>query len=137
MNAWTASSIVDLIGAIAFAAVAVITAHARIGLLPAITVRDPFNPIDIPIGLTESAKKFRVLGWMLVLLLYLAAIFCLLQGLNVLRIFFHWDQWEAYFGTRLSDRAEIALYSGFWMAISVVLIFIGFWAQGRLRRRST
>jgi hypothetical protein len=137
MNAWTASSIVALIGAIAFVAVAVITAQARIGLLPAITVRDSFNPIDVPIGLTESAKKFRVLGWMLVLLLYLAAIFCLLQGLNVLRIFFHWDQWEAYFGTRLSDRAEIALYSGFWMAISVVLIFMGFWGQRRLRRRST
>jgi hypothetical protein len=137
MNAWTASSIVALIGAIAFVAVAVITAQARIGLLPAITVRDSFNPIDVPIGLTESAKKFRVLGWILVLLLYLAAIFCLLQGLNVLRIFFHWDQWEAYFGTRLSDRAEIALYSGFWMAISVVLIFMGFWGQRRLRRRST
>ena len=135
MNAWTASSIVALIGAIAFVAVAVITAHARIGLLPAI--RDSSNPIDVPIGLTESAKKFRVLGWMLVLLLYLAAIFCLLQGSNVLRIFFHWDQWEAYFGTRLSDRAEIALYSGFWMAISVVLIFMGFWGQRRLRRRST
>ena len=65
MNAWTASSIVALIGAIAFVAVAVITAQARIGLLPAITVRDSFNPIDVPIGLTESAKKFRVLGWML------------------------------------------------------------------------
>jgi hypothetical protein len=137
MNAWIASSIVALIGAIAFVAVAVITAQARIGLLPAITARDSSNPIDIPIGLTESAKKFRVLGWMLVLLLYLAAIFCLLQGLNVLRIFLNWEQWEAYFGTRLSDRAEIALYSGFWMAISVVLIFIGFWAQRRLRRRST
>jgi hypothetical protein len=137
MNAWTASSIVALIGAIAFVAVAVITAHARIGLLPAITARDSSNPIGVPIGLTESAKKFRVLGWMLVLLLYLAAIFCLLQGLNVFRIFFHWEQWEAYFGTRLSDRAEIALYSGFWMAISIVLIFIGFWAQRRLRRRST
>ena len=130
MNAWTASSIVALVDAIAFVAVAVITAHARIGLLPAITVRDPFNPIDVPIGLAESAKKFRVLGWMLVLLLYSAAIFCLLQGLNVLRIFFNWEQWEAYFGTRLSDRAEIALYSGFWVAISFVLIFIGFGRRG-------
>jgi pheromone shutdown protein TraB len=137
MNAWIASSIVTLIGAIALVAVAVITSQARIGLLPAIAARDSSNPIDVPIGLTESAKKFRVLGWMLVLLLCLAAVFCLLQGLNVLRIFFNWEQWEAYFGTRLSDRAEIALYSGFWMALSVVLIFIGFWAQRRLRRRST
>jgi len=137
MNALTGSFIVALIGAIAFVTVAVITAHARIGLLPAITARASSNPSHLPTGLTESAKKFRVLGWMLVLLLYLTAIFCLLQGLNDLRIFFHWEQWEEYFGSRLSDRAEIALYSRFWIAISVVLIFIGFWAQTRLRRRST
>ena len=137
MNALTVSFIVALIGAIAFVAVTVITAHARIGLLPAITIRDSSKLSHAPIGLTESARKFRVLGWMLVLFLYLTAIFCLLQGLNDLRIFFHWEQWEAYFGSRLSDRAEIALYSKFWIAISIVLIFMGFWAQRRLRRRST
>jgi hypothetical protein len=137
MNALTASFIVALIGATASVVVAVITAHARIGLLPAITVRDSSNPSHVPIDLPESAKKFRVLGWMLVLLLYLTATFCLLQGLNDLRIGFHWEQWEAYFGSRLSDRAEIALYSRFWIAIGIVLIFIGFWAQRRLRRRST
>jgi hypothetical protein len=136
MNAFTASFIVALIGAIAFIAVALITAHARIGVLPAITVRDSSNPSHLPIDLPESAKKLRILGWMLVLLIYLTATFCLLQGLNDLRIVFHWEQWEAYFGSRLSDRAEIALYSRFWIAISVVLVFIGFWAQRRLRRRS-
>jgi hypothetical protein len=136
MNAFTASFIVALIGAIAFIAVALITAHARIGVLPAITVRDSSNPSHLLIDLPESAKKLRVLGWMLVLLIYLTATFCLLQGLNDLRIVFHWEQWEAYFGSRLSDRAEIALYSRFWIAISVVLVFIGFWAQRRLRRRS-
>ena len=136
MNALTASFIVALIGATAFIVVAVITAHARIGLLPAIVVRDSSNPCHVPIALSESAKKFRVLGWMLVLMLYLTATFCLLQGLNDLRIVFHWEQWEAYFGSRLSDRAEIALYSRFWIAISVVLVFMGFWAQRRLRRRS-
>jgi len=104
MNSSTASFIVALIGAIAFVAVAVITAHARIGLLPAITVRDSSNPSHVPIGLTESAKKFRVLGWMLVLLLYLAAIFCLLQGLNDLRIFLQLGTvgsifWHPTFGT--------------------------------------
>jgi hypothetical protein len=135
-NAFTASFIVALIGAIAFIAVALITAHARIGVLPAITVRDSSNPSHLLIDLPESAKKLRVLGWMLVLLIYLTATFCLLQGLNDLRIVFHWEQWEAYFGSRLSDRAEIALYSRFWIAISVVLVFIGFWAQRRLRRRS-
>jgi cobalamin synthase len=135
MNALTASSIVALVGATAFIVVAVITAPARIGLLPAIAIRNPSNPYHVPIDLPESAKKFRVLGWMLVLLLYLAATFCLLQGLNDLRIYFHWEQWEAYFGNQLSDQAEIALYSRFWIAMSIVLIFIGFWAQRRLRRR--
>jgi hypothetical protein len=136
MNALTASLIVALIGATAFVVVAVITARARIGQLPAIAVRDSFNPSQVAIELPESAKHFRVLGWMLVLLLYLAAIFCLLQGFGALRIFFHWEQWEAFFGSRLDERAEIALYSRFWMAIGVVLILIGLWAQWRLRRRS-
>jgi hypothetical protein len=135
MNALTASFIVALVGATAFIMVAVITARDRIGLLPAIAVRDSSNPYRVPIDLPESAKKFRVLGWMLVLLLYLTATFCLLQGLNDLRIFFHWEQWEAYFGSQLSDRSEIALYSSFWIAISIALIFIGLWAQWRLRRR--
>src|SRR6266576_5957438 len=118
MNALTASLIVALIGATAFVVVAIITARARIGRLPAIAVRDLPNPSHVAIDLPESAKKFRVLGWMLVLLLYLAAIFCLLQGLSDLRIVFHWEQWEAYFGGRLSDRAEIVLYSKFWIAMA-------------------
>jgi hypothetical protein len=136
MNALTASFIVALIGATAFIVLAVITARGRIGLLPAIAARDSSNSSHVPIDLPESAKKFRVLGWMLVLLLYLTATFCLLQGLNDLRIFFHWEQWEAYFGSRLSDQAEIALYAKFWIAMAIALIFIGFWAQRRLRRRS-
>ena len=98
-------------------------------------VRDPSSPFHAR-ELPESAKKTRVLGWILVLLLFLAATFCLLQGLNALRIFFHWDQWEAIFGSRLSDRAEIELYSRFWIAIAVVLVAIGFWAQWRLRRHA-
>src|ERR1700746_415107 len=132
MNALTASLIVALIGAIAVVMVAMITARARIGRLPAIIVRDAFNPSQVAIDLPEKARHFRVLGWMLVLLLYLAAIFCLLQGFGDLRIFFHWEQWEAFFGSRLDERAEIALYSRFWMAIGIVLIFIGLWAQWRL-----
>ncbi|MGB8630187.1 MAG: hypothetical protein WCD69_12470 [Xanthobacteraceae bacterium] len=69
MNALTASFIVALVGATAFIMVGVITDHARIGLLPAIAVRDSFNTYHVPIDLPESAKKFRVLGWMLVLVL--------------------------------------------------------------------
>jgi hypothetical protein len=124
MNALTASFIVALICATAFIVVAVITARGRIGLLPAIAVPDSSNSSHVPINLSESAKKFRVLGWMLVLLLYVTATFCLLQGLSDLRIVFHWEQWEAYFGSRLSDRAEIALYSKFWIAMAIALFFV-------------
>jgi hypothetical protein len=137
MNAMIASLIVALIGAAAFVVVAVITARARIGRLPAIAAQASLSPSQVAIDLPETAKKFRVFGWMLVLLLYLAAIFCLLQGFGDLRIFFHWDQWAAVFGSRLDDRAEIALYSRFWIAMGVVLSFIALWAQWRLRRRST
>src|SRR5437588_2898207 len=97
MNALTASLIVALIGATAFVVVAIITVRARIGRLPAIAVRDLPNPSHVAIDLPESAKKFRVLGWMLVLLLYLAAIFCLLQGFGDLRIFFPLGTVGSYF----------------------------------------
>ncbi len=136
MNALTASLIVALIGATAFIVVAIITSRARIGRLPAIPAPDSSDTVQVAIGLPEKARHFRVLGWMLVLLLYLAAIFCLLQGFGDLRIFFHWDRWAAVFGSELSARSEIALYSRFWMAMGVVLIFIALWAQWRLRRRS-
>ena len=136
MTALTAICLVAAIGAITVVAAAAITARGRIGLLPAVLVHDPSSPFHAA-GLSESAKKFRVFGWMLVLLLYLTGIFCLLQGFGDLRIFFHWEQWEAVFGNRLDERAEIALYSRFWIAMGIVLIFIGLWAQWRLRRRST
>jgi hypothetical protein len=137
MNALTASLIVALIGAIAFVVVAVITARARIGRLPAPAGPDSSSASQVAIDLPETARHFRVLGWMAVLLLYLAAIFCLLQGFGDLRIFFHWQQWEDFFGSQLSERAEIALYSRFWMAIGIVFILIALWAQWRLRRRAT
>jgi hypothetical protein len=136
MDALTASLVVALIGAAAFVVVAVITARARIGRLPAIAAQASPSPSQVAIDLPESAKKFRVFGWMLVLLLYLAAIFCVLQGFGDLRIFFHWDQWAAVFGSELSDRGEIALYSRFWIALGIVLVLIALWAQWRLRRRS-
>jgi hypothetical protein len=100
-----------------------------------VLVRDPSSPFHAA-GLPESARHFRVLGWILVLLLYLTATFSLLQGLNALRIFFHWDQWEAVFGAQLSDRAEIELYSRFWLGMAVALLVSGLWAQHRLRRRA-
>src|SRR6516165_1888601 len=136
MNTLTASVIVALIGATAFVVVAVITARTRIGRLPAIAVGAPVNPSHVAIDLPESAKKFRVFGWMFVLALCLTGVFCLLQGLGDLRIFFHWDQWAAVFGSQLDERAEIALYSRFWIAMGIVLIFIALWAQWRLRRRA-
>ena len=136
MNMLTASVIVALIGATAFVVVAVITARTRIGRLPAVAVPASSDPLPVAIDLSESAKKFRVFGWMLVLLLCLTGIFCVLQGFGDLRIFFHWDQWEAVFGSQVDARAEIALYSRFWIAMGIVLIFIALWAQWRLRRRS-
>jgi len=132
----TASVIVALIGATAFVVVAVITARTRIGRLPAVAVPASSDPLPVAIDLSESAKKFRVFGWMLVLLLCLTGIFCVLQGFGDLRIFFHWDQWEAVFGSQVDAQAEIALYSRFWIAMGIVLIFIALWAQWRLRRRA-
>ena len=136
MNMLTASVIVGLIGATAFVVVAVITARTRIGRLPAVAVPASSDPLPVAIDLSESAKKFRVFGWMLVLLLCLTGIFCVLQGFGDLRIFFHWDQWEAVFGSQVDAQAEIALYSRFWIAMGIVLIFIALWAQWRLRRRA-
>ena len=131
MDALTASLIVVAIGAAAFIVAAFLTARARIGVLPAKT--DPSSPWA---GLPEQAKQFRIFGWVLVVLLYLAAVFCLLQGLNALRIVHHWDEWQATFGSILNAQAEIALYSRFWIALAIVLCLIGYWAQRRLRRRA-
>jgi hypothetical protein len=131
MDALTASLIVVGVGAAAFIAAAVLTARSRIGVLPAKT--DPSSPWA---GLPEAAKQYRVFGWVLVALYYLAAVFCLLQGLNALRVVHHWAQWEATFGSILTAQAEIALYSKFWIALAIVLWVIGYWAQRRLRRRS-
>jgi uncharacterized membrane protein len=71
-----------------------------------------------------------------VVLLYLGAVFCLLQGLNALRIVRHWDEWQATFGSILNAQAEIALYSRFWIAMAIALCVIAYWAQRRLRRLS-
>jgi hypothetical protein len=118
MDAITASIIVALIGAAVSIAVAFITARSRIGVLPAIAIRDPSDPSRVPVDLPERAKQFRVLGWFFVVLLYLAAAFCLLQGLNDLRVVHHWDLWESSFGSQLDDKSEIALYSRFWTALA-------------------
>jgi hypothetical protein len=136
MDALTASLIVVAIGAAAFIVAASMTARSRIGVLPAKPVEVPSGASHLWAGLPEQAKQFRVFGWALVVLLYLVAIFCLLQGLNALRIVRHWAQWDAIFGSSLSDPAEIALYSGFWIALAIALCLIGYWTQRRLGRRS-
>jgi hypothetical protein len=137
MDALTAGIIVALISVLVFIVVALITARSRIGMLPAKAILNSSNPTHLPTDLPESAEKFRLLGWFIVVLLYLIAIFCVLQGLNNLRVVLHWDQWKAYFGNLLTDRAEIALYSRFWIVEGIALFFIGYWAQRRLRRRCT
>ncbi len=136
MDALTAGIIVAVIVAVAALAVASITARGRIGVLPAKAAGHSSSLSDGAAGLSESAKKFRVLGWLVVVVLYLAACFCVLQGFNALHVAHHWDRWEAIFGSDLADRAELGLYFRFWIAIGVVLILVGYWAQRRLRRRS-
>ena len=132
MDALTASLIVVAIGAAAFVAAALLTARSRIGVLPA-KASTPSHPWA---GLPEQARQCRIFGWILVVLLYLAAVFCLLQGLNALRIVHHWEEWQASFGSILTAQAEIALYSKFWIATAIALCLIAYWAQRRLRRRS-
>jgi multisubunit Na+/H+ antiporter MnhB subunit len=136
MTGLTAGLIVALVGAMAFIVAAIVTARARIGRRPAVATPDSSKPSYVPIDLPEQARHFRVFGWMLVLLLYLVAIFCLLQSVGDLRIFFHWEQWAAAFGSQLDARTEIALYSRFWAAMGIVLLLIALWTQWRLRRRA-
>jgi hypothetical protein len=136
MDALTASLIVVGIGAAAFIVAALLTARLRIGVLPAKPAEVPPGASHLWPGLPEQAKQFRVFGWVFVVLLYLAAVFCLLQGLNALRIVRHWAQWDAVFGSSLSDPAEIALYAKFWIAIAIALCLIAYWAQRRLKWRS-
>ena len=136
MDALTAGLIVVAIGAAAFIVAARVTTRSRIGVLPAQPAEVPPGASHLWPGLPEAAKQYRVFGWALVVLLYLAAVFCVLQGLNDLRIVRHWAQWDAVFGSSLSDPAEIALYAKFWIALAIALCLIAFWTQRRLRRRS-
>ena len=105
MNALTASLIVVVIGAAAFIVAASITARSRIGVLPAEPVQVPSGSSHLWPGLPEAAKQCRVFGWVLVVLLYLLAVFCLLQGLNALRIVHHWQEWQASFGSILTGAS--------------------------------
>jgi len=131
VDALTASLIAVAVAAAALTMAAVVTARARIGMLPAKT-----DSASSWAGLSVSARQFRLFGWVLVTLYYLAAIFCLLQGLNDLRVAHHWEEWQTTFGGILDARADIALYSRFWIATAIALCLIGYWAQRRLRRRA-
>lgn len=133
MDAPTAIVIVALIGAGALGAAALLTARSRIGVLPAPGGEERSSPWA---GLSEKAKQTRVFGWIFVALLYLVAVFCLLQGVNAAIVKHHWAAWQAAFGSALSDPAEITLYSRFWVAIAVALVVVALWTQRRLRRRA-
>ncbi len=100
-------------------------------MLPAKT--DPSSPWA---GLPEQAKQYRVLGWILVVLLYLLAVFCLLQGGNALRIVHHWQEWQASFGNVLTPKRKLRSIPEFWIARRSCFVVIGYWAQRSLRRRS-
>ena len=77
-----------------------------IGALPAKPVEVPPGSSPLWPGLPESAKQYRVFGWVLVVLLYLAGAFCLLQGVNALRIVHHWEEWQAIFGSVLTRKRK-------------------------------
>jgi len=131
MDALTATLIVAGIAAAALILAAWLTARARIGVLPAKSeLSSPWA------GLPDAAKQFRIFGWVLVVLYYLAALFCLLQGLNALRVVHHFAQWQTALGSILDPQAEIALYSRFWLALALALVLTALWAQRRLRRRA-
>ena len=100
MNALTASTLVAVISAIALAIVALITARSRIGILPKKAEHNLSGTPGIQIDLPESAAKFRVLGWLVVVTMYLIAVFCLLQG----KI----PAWAEYATTRLVSPVGIA-----------------------------
>jgi hypothetical protein len=131
MDASTAIVIGAVVVAVALSAAAFLTGRGRIGALTA--AADASTPWA---GLSEQARQFRVFGWILVGFLYLAAVFCLLQGFNTLIVQHHWTQWQAAFGDALSAQSEIALYARFWLAIAAAFVVIAFWAQRRLRRRA-
>ncbi|MFZ1922183.1 MAG: hypothetical protein WAU57_11185 [Xanthobacteraceae bacterium] len=150
MDVLTATGIVVFVAVIALAAAAFLTARSRIGVLPvppdmaaasgagastAATASTASSASSPWAGLAEQARQYRVFGWILVLLLYLFAVFCLLQGLNALIVVHHWAKWEAAFGSALSAPGEMTLYSRFWLATAGALVVIGYWAQRRLRRR--
>ncbi|MGA7787707.1 MAG: hypothetical protein WCA56_06035 [Xanthobacteraceae bacterium] len=128
--------IVACVGAVFAGVAGFLTARSRIGLAPAAAQNANRDGKPVAGDLPESARHFRVFGWVLVVLLYLVTVFCLLQGLNDLRIVHHWAQWQAVFGGEMSDPAEIALYVRFWFATAIVLAVIGFWTQRRLRRHA-
>lgn len=147
MDVLTATGIVVFVAVIALAAAAFLTARSRIGVLPvppdmaaasgaSASIAASASSASSPwAGLAEQARQYRVFGWILVLLLYLFAVFCLLQGLNALIVVHHWAKWEAAFGSALSAPGEMTLYSRFWLATAGALVVIGYWAQRRLRRR--
>jgi hypothetical protein len=58
--------------------------------------------------------------------MYLIAVFCLLQGINALRISRDWDKWQASFGSLLAERTEIELYAIFWIVTAIALVLIAF-----------
>lgn len=135
MDILIAIVVVAGIGAAALAVAAYLTAPSRINVQSAFAATDRAEPGQATGTLPETARQFRVFGWVFVLLLYFLAVFCVLQGLNDMRVVHYWALWEAAFGSALSSAAEITLYSRFWIAMAVTLVLIGFWAQRRLRRR--
>jgi hypothetical protein len=118
-----ASVLAAVVGAVATVWAASITARGR---MPA-----PANGVALP----SPQKKLGIVGWTLVGLLYLSALFCFVQSLSELWLVMNWGIFEAAYHHRLENRSDVAWTSAFWGTSSFALIVIGYLAQRNLRGR--
>jgi hypothetical protein len=132
MDAAIASIIVTIISAGASIAVALITTRARIGVPQAPAAGDP--PISVPVAAKRllAVKRFRKLGWGLVALLYLMGAYFIFNAALGFWVLIQ-EGWKT---TRYGVFGTSMLMLGFSLA-GPFFVWIGYWAKGRLKRRSS
>jgi len=126
MDAPTASIIAAMISAVASVAVALITTRARINSPP--TVRDPSMPAPTQAEQPAAVQRFRVIGWALAGFLYL-------MGTVVMALGCYGLWWESIREGSLKRLPDLGVAAAFVVA-GALFVYIGYWAQKRLRRRN-
>jgi hypothetical protein len=124
VDAATATVIAAIISAIASISVAIITSRSRIGPAQAIQDTSPDNPIPpIVSPQRKSFRLFRVIGQILVAVLYAMAVIIIVVG------------YIGHSGQNGSGSVVSDLVTGV-INIVVAAFFagVGFWAQKRLNR---